>query len=94
MTDYLKNIIRTIPNYPKPGILFRDITTLLGDARAFRRAIDELVQPWPEPRSTRLPGWKRGVYLRGAVAHQLSAGSCRSAKRQAAAHQSVDRLFA
>jgi adenine phosphoribosyltransferase len=42
----LKSIIRTIPDYPKPGIQFRDITTLLGDARAFRRAVDELVQPF------------------------------------------------
>ena len=42
----LKTSIRTIPDYPKPGIMFRDITTLLGNARAFRRAIDELVQPW------------------------------------------------
>src|SRR6478752_2803333 len=39
----LKAAIRTIPDYPKPGILFRDITTLLGNARAFRRAVDELV---------------------------------------------------
>ena len=38
--------IRTIPDYPKKGILFRDITTLLGDAKAFRKAVDELVQPW------------------------------------------------
>ena len=36
----LTKSIRTIPDYPKPGILFRDITTLLGDARAFRRAIE------------------------------------------------------
>ena len=35
----LRSSIRTIPDYPKPGIMFRDITTLLGDARAFRRAI-------------------------------------------------------
>src|SRR5581483_6264273 len=42
----LKASIRTIPDYPKPGIMFRDITTLLGNARAFRRAVDELVQPW------------------------------------------------
>ena len=41
----LRNSIRTIPDYPKPGIMFRDITTLLGNARAFRRAVDELVQP-------------------------------------------------
>ena len=42
----LADAIRTIPDYPKPGILFRDITTLLSDARAFRRAVDELVQPF------------------------------------------------
>ena len=42
----LKAAIRNIPDYPKPGIMFRDITTLLGNARAFRRAVDELVQPW------------------------------------------------
>src|SRR5712691_9605206 len=41
----LKDSIRSIPDYPKPGIMFRDITTLLGDPRAFRRAVDELVQP-------------------------------------------------
>ena len=42
----LKTAIRTIPDYPKAGIMFRDITTLLGDARAFRQAVDELVQPF------------------------------------------------
>ena len=39
----LRDSIRTIPDYPKPGIQFRDITTLLGNPRAFRRAVDELV---------------------------------------------------
>ena len=39
----LKDAIRTIPDHPKAGIMFRDITTLLGDARAFRRAVDELL---------------------------------------------------
>ena len=36
----LKATVRTIPDYPKKGIMFRDITTLLGEARAFRRAVD------------------------------------------------------
>ena len=40
----LADLIRTIPDYPKPGIQFRDITTLLADARGFRRAVDELVK--------------------------------------------------
>lgn len=48
LDDSLRAAIRTIPDYPRPGILFRDITTLLGNARAFRRAVDELVHPWAE----------------------------------------------
>jgi adenine phosphoribosyltransferase len=67
--------IRTIPDYPKPGIMFRDITTLLGDARAFRRAVDELVQPWAGTKVDKVAGIEaRGFILGGAVAHQLSAG--------------------
>jgi adenine phosphoribosyltransferase len=67
--------IRTIPDYPKPGVLFRDITTLLGDARAFRRAVDELVQPWAGTKVDKVAGIEaRGFILGGAVAHQLSAG--------------------
>jgi len=71
----LKSIIRTIPDYPKPGIMFRDITTLLGDARAFRRAVDELVQPFAGQKIDAVAGMEaRGFILGGAVAHQLSAG--------------------
>src|SRR6202451_2663119 len=75
-TEYdLKAAARTIPDYPKPGILFRDITTLLGDARAFRRAIDELVQPYAGAKIDKIAGMEaRGFILGGAVAHQLSAG--------------------
>ena len=39
LEDILRHAIRAIPDYPKPGIIFRDITTMLGDARAFRRAL-------------------------------------------------------
>lgn len=71
----LASAIRTIPDYPKPGILFRDITTLLGDARAFRRAVDELVQPFAGARISKVAGIEaRGFILGGAVAHQLSSG--------------------
>src|SRR6202040_2591601 len=71
----LKAAIRTIPDYPKPGIMFRDITTLLGDARAFRRAVDALVQPWAGGKIDKVAGIEaRGFILGGAVAHQLSAG--------------------
>jgi adenine phosphoribosyltransferase len=71
----LAEAIRTIPNYPKSGIQFRDITTLLGDARAFRRAVDELVQPFAGAKIDKVAGIEaRGFILGGAVAHQLSAG--------------------
>ena len=71
----LRDAIRTIPDYPKPGIQFRDITTLLADARAFRRAVDELVQPFAGLKIDKVAGIEaRGFILGGAVAHQLSAG--------------------
>jgi adenine phosphoribosyltransferase len=71
----LRSSIRTIPDYPKPGIMFRDITTLLGNARAFRRAVDELVQPWAGSKIDKVAGIEaRGFILGGAVAHQVSAG--------------------
>src|ERR1700740_483014 len=71
----LKDAIRTIPDYPKPGIMFRDITTLLGNARAFRRAVDELGQPWAGTKIDKVAGIEaRGFILGGAVAHQTSAG--------------------
>jgi adenine phosphoribosyltransferase len=70
-----KDVIRTIPDYPKPGIMFRDITTLLGNARAFRRAIDEMVQPYAGVRVDKVAALEaRGFILGGAVAHQLSVG--------------------
>lgn len=71
----IKESIRAIPDYPKPGIIFRDITTLLGNARAFRRAVDELVQPYAGIRIDKVAGIEaRGFILGGAVAHQLSIG--------------------
>src|ERR1700746_2914552 len=71
----IKDAIRTIPDYPKPRIMFRDITTLLGNARAFRRAVDEMVQPYAGLKIDKVAGLEaRGFILGGAVAHQLSVG--------------------
>jgi adenine phosphoribosyltransferase len=86
----LKASIRTIPDYPKPGIMFRDITTLLGDARAFRRAVDELVQPWAGGKIDKVAGIEaRGFILGGAVAHQLSAGFVPIRKKGKLPHKRV-----
>jgi adenine phosphoribosyltransferase len=71
----LRAAIRTIADYPKPGIMFRDITTLLGNARAFRRTVDELVNPWAGSKIDKVAGIEaRGFIIGGAVAHQVSAG--------------------
>ena len=71
-----KSVIRTIPDYPKKGIMFRDITTLLGHPRGFRAAVDQkLVQPYAGVRIDKVAGIEaRGFILGGAVAHQLSVG--------------------
>jgi adenine phosphoribosyltransferase len=71
----IKSAIRTIPDYPKRGIMFRDVTTLLGNARAFRTTVDLLVQPYAGTRIDKVAGIEaRGFILAGAVAHQLSVG--------------------
>jgi adenine phosphoribosyltransferase len=86
----LKAAIRTIPDYPKPGIMFRDITTLLGNPRAFRRAVDELVQPWAGSKIDKIAGIEaRGFIIGGAIAHQLSAGFIPIRKKGKLPHKSV-----
>jgi adenine phosphoribosyltransferase len=91
----LAEIIRTIPDYPRPGIMFRDITTLLGDARAFRRAVDELVQPFAGRRISKVAGIEaRGFILGGAVAHQLSAGFAPVRKKGKLPSQTLRQTYA
>ncbi len=86
----LEKSIRTIPDYPRPGIIFRDITTLLGNPPAFRRAVDELVQPWTESNIDKVAGIEaRGFIIGGAVAHQLSAGFVPIRKRGKLPHETV-----
>src|SRR6187455_3463645 len=86
----LRGAIRSIPDYPKPGIIFRDITTLLGNPRAFRRAVDELVHPWAGSKIDKVAGIEaRGFIIGGAVAHQLSAGFVPIRKRGKLPHETV-----
>ena len=86
----LKASVRTIVDYPKPGIMFRDITTLLADARAFRRAVDELVNPWAGNKIDKVAGMEaRGFIIGGAVAHQLSAGFVPIRKKGKLPHTTV-----
>jgi adenine phosphoribosyltransferase len=71
----IKKYIRTIPHYPKEGVMFRDITTLWQDATGLRTAIDQLVWPYTGVRIDKVAGIEaRGFVLGGAIAHQLSVG--------------------
>ena len=80
--------IRSIPDYPKPGIMFRDITTLLGDALAFREAVDALAAAFAGQRADKVAGIEaRGFILGGAVAHQLGAGFIPLRKRGKLPHK-------
>ncbi len=91
----LTHTVRSIPDYPKPGIIFRDITTLLGNARAFRRAVDELVQPWAGMKIDKVAGIEaRGFILGGAVAHQVSAGFVPIRKKGKLPHKRVSVAYA
>ena len=91
----LADTVRAIPDYPKKGILFRDITTLLGDARAFRTAVDALVQPWAGARIDKVVGMEaRGFILGGAVAHQLSAGFVPIRKKGKLPHRTISVSYA
>ncbi|HEX3217254.1 MAG TPA: adenine phosphoribosyltransferase [Aestuariivirgaceae bacterium] len=71
----IKRYIRTIPDYPKPGIQFRDITTLLADLHGFRATVDELSWPFLKGNIDFVAGIEaRGFILGGAVAHVLGRG--------------------
>ncbi|MFA9460761.1 adenine phosphoribosyltransferase [Thiohalorhabdus methylotrophus] len=71
----LRERVRSIPDYPKPGIIFRDITTLLQDPAGFRETVDLLVAPFEASAVDKVVGVEaRGFIIGGAVAHQLHAG--------------------
>jgi adenine phosphoribosyltransferase len=73
--EALKERIRHVPDFPKPGILFYDITTLLRDREGFRLAIDALTAPYGDASIDLVVGIEsRGFILGGAIADRLGAG--------------------
>ena len=73
--DALKQLIRDVPDFPKPGILFKDITTLLRDAGGLHSAIDCLAEPYREARLDKVVGIEsRGFIFGAAVADRLGVG--------------------
>ena len=71
----VKDYIRTIPDFPHEGILFRDVTTLFSDPRGLRLAVDQLLHPYAGRAIDKVVGLEaRGFILGGAIAHQLGTG--------------------
>ncbi|MEH6519636.1 adenine phosphoribosyltransferase [Sulfitobacter sp.] len=71
----VQDYIRTIPDFPHKGIMFRDVTTLFADPRGFRMAIDQMLHPYAGMRIDKVVGLEaRGFIMGGAIAHQLSVG--------------------
>jgi len=88
--EEIRAAIRTIRDYPRRGIMFRDITTLLGDARAFHSVVELLSQPWLGGAVTRIAGIEaRGFILGGAMAQRLGAGFVPIRKKGKLPHATV-----
>ncbi len=71
----VQDYIRTIPDFPHEGIMFRDVTTLFAHPRGFRMAVDQMLHPYAGMQIDAVAGLEaRGFILGGAIAHQLSVG--------------------
>ena len=71
----IKSLIRTVPDYPKPGVQFRDVTTLLTDRKGLNLTIEVLANRYRDRGIQKVAGIEaRGFILGGALAHQLGAG--------------------
>ncbi len=71
----LKDLVRTIPDYPKPGIMFRDVTTLFGDGQGFKAAVAQMAEPFRTEPVDAVAGIEaRGFILGGAIADRLGCG--------------------
>ena len=75
ISDLLRRTIRDVPDFPKKGIVFKDITPVLGDASSYRRVVDELVTRWKPRRIDQVVGIEsRGFIFAAPLAYALGAG--------------------
>ena len=71
----MRSFIRDVPDFPEPGIVFKDITPLLGDHAAFNEALDAMIEPYLEARVTKVVGVEaRGFIFAAPIALRLGAG--------------------
>ncbi|MGQ0456868.1 MAG: adenine phosphoribosyltransferase [Hyphomicrobium sp.] len=90
----LEKLVRSIPDYPKPGIMFRDITTLLGDAKGFRKAIKAMAKPFEDEDVDAVAGIEaRGFILGGAIADRLECGFIPIRKKGKLPHKTIGQEY-
>lgn len=91
----LRSLIRTIADHPKPGIQFRDVTTLFGDPAGFKQTIDTFVDRYRDQKISKVAGIDaRGFILGGAMAYALGAGFVPIRKQGKLPHATVGRDYA
>lgn len=71
----IRDLIRTIPDFPRPGVMFRDVTTLFADPKGLTMTIEQIATPYADHRINKVVGLEaRGFIVAGAVAYRLGAG--------------------
>jgi adenine phosphoribosyltransferase len=74
-TEWLKSTIRDVPDFPKPGIVFKDITTMIGDAKAFAFVTDALAEKCRQFKPDKIAGVEaRGFIMAAPIAYKLGLG--------------------
>ncbi|MBS3080514.1 S-methyl-5'-thioadenosine phosphorylase [Candidatus Pacearchaeota archaeon] len=92
--EYIKSKIRTIPNFPKPGIMFRDITTLLLDPDGMRKTINILYNRYKDKKITAVAGIEsRGFIIAGILADKLGVGLIPIRKKGKLPYQTVSQSY-
>jgi adenine phosphoribosyltransferase len=95
LRERLRALVREIPDFPREGVLFRDITTLLREAGAFKAAIDALVDAYRDAGVELVAGVEsRGFVLGGAVAYLLGAGFVPVRKKGKLPHVTISAAYA
>jgi adenine phosphoribosyltransferase len=91
--DELKKLIRDIPDFPKPGIIFRDITPLIADARGFAAVIDRIAEPYLGAADVVLGIESRGFIIGAPVAYRLGVGFAIARKPGKLPFRTVDESY-
>lgn len=90
----LKTIIRDIPDFPKPGIVFKDITPLLADHRAFKTAIEDILDHFSEtPIDLVLGAEARGFIFGSALAYEMGVGFIPARKPGKLPHKTANAVY-